>query len=220
MPTPPAHAVARPLPRLDSRLQGRRPGLLELQRLRPVRGVDAPRSHRTPHRRQGGVRPGEDAHHQQRRGQQVHQADVPQGLGAELESVVRRGRMHAPCNLFVSANEYIYRETGGIRINMPSKGIFVAGLVSLAGLSLLQALAAEVPQQAGQQQTPAQQAAQQQSVAQPAAQQRSCWLRDLASPVAKSIFALCEQGSMWNSVGRRRHVEIDRGPTPRVRFEA
>ena len=59
---------------------------------------------------------------------------------------------------------------------MTWNGTFVGRLVCLAGFSLLPALAADAPQQT-----------------------RSCWLRDLASPVPSNIYALCEQGSVWMS---------------------
>src|SRR6185503_15053311 len=57
-----------------------------------------------------------------------------------------------------------------------SKGIFAARLMAMAGFWLLPALAADQP-----------------------AQTRSCWLRDLASPVPTTVFALCEQGTVWIS---------------------
>ena len=55
MPPPAADALARPLSRLDSRLQGRRPGMLELQRRRSVRRMDAAGRDRAPHGRQARV---------------------------------------------------------------------------------------------------------------------------------------------------------------------
>src|SRR2546426_12247720 len=56
-----------------------------------------------------------------------------------------------------------------------SRGIVWARLGLLAGISMLPVLAQEQ------------------------AQTRSCWLRDLASPVPSTIYALCEQGSVWIS---------------------
>ena len=85
VPAAAADPLARPLSRLDPRLQGRRPGLLELQRGRAVRRVDAARRDRAARRRQAGVRCREDAVHQQRRSQQVPEADLPQRLAAQLE---------------------------------------------------------------------------------------------------------------------------------------
>ena len=65
------------LPRLDPRLQGRRPGLLQLQRVGAVRGVDAAGRDRAARGRQAGIRPGEDADHEQRGSEQVSGADGP-----------------------------------------------------------------------------------------------------------------------------------------------
>ena len=59
-----ADALARPHARLHPRLQGRRPGVLELRRGGAVRRMDAAGRDRAPPRRQAGVRSGQDAHHQ------------------------------------------------------------------------------------------------------------------------------------------------------------
>src|SRR6266496_1945096 len=56
-----------------------------------------------------------------------------------------------------------------------SRGIALARVGLLAGIAMLPVLA------------------------QDQAQTRSCWLRDLASPVPSTIYALCEQGSVWIS---------------------
>ena len=57
--------LARPLSRLDPRLQRRRAVVLELQRRRPVRAVDAAGRDRHEVRRQADVGRGEDAVHEQ-----------------------------------------------------------------------------------------------------------------------------------------------------------
>ena len=82
LPVPAAHAdaLARPLPRLDPRLQRRRSGMLEFQRRRAVCRMDAAGGDRAAGARQAGVGRGEDAVHQQRGSKSVSEAHVPQRL--------------------------------------------------------------------------------------------------------------------------------------------
>ena len=89
-----------PLPRLDPRLQGRRPGLLELQRGGAVRRVDAARRDRAARRRQARIRSGEDADHQQRRSQQVPEARVSARAGRSPVSFSERDKLHGLSLLF------------------------------------------------------------------------------------------------------------------------
>ena len=80
LPPPMLHALARATIATGSAPQGRRAVVLELQRLRPVRAVDAARGDRDAVRRQADVGRGEDAVHEQRGSERVPEAEVPQGL--------------------------------------------------------------------------------------------------------------------------------------------
>ncbi len=76
--------------RLDSRLQGRRAGVLALWRRRPLHGVDGAWRSGHARRRQVVVGSKEDGVHEQPGSQQVREAGVPQGMGAEARHVVDR----------------------------------------------------------------------------------------------------------------------------------
>ena len=82
-----AAAVADPVAgahaRLDPRLQGRRPGVLRFQHRGPLRRVAVADCHRVPGSRQAGLGQQESALHQQRGGQQIREAGLPQRLGTE-----------------------------------------------------------------------------------------------------------------------------------------
>jgi len=98
-------------------------------------------------------------------------------MGAELEGLAGSDRT-TPVTFSPSRTKYIKAAVGGMGSIMTSKGILVSRLVSVVVLGLAPALAQP------QQEPP---------------QTRSCWLRDLASPVASKIYGLCEQGAVYIS---------------------
>ena len=78
-----AEAFARTLPGLDSGLQRRRAGVFQFHHRRPVHRMDAAgRDKLAIPQREAVVGWQEPAIHQQREGQRVRQAQLPQGLGA------------------------------------------------------------------------------------------------------------------------------------------
>src|SRR5512144_1193917 len=89
-----ADAISRPSPRLDPRVQGRRTGVLELQRRWPVRGVDAAWRDRDEVRGQARLGRRQEALHEQQRGQPLPQTEVPQRL--EVRRLSERGGEQIP----------------------------------------------------------------------------------------------------------------------------
>ena len=76
--------LAGPLSRLDPRLQGRRAGLLELQRRRAVHRMDPAGRAGAALRRQAGMGQRQDARHQSAGSERVPQAEVPQRLAVHI----------------------------------------------------------------------------------------------------------------------------------------